>query len=172
MAGQIHVRDATSEDASHMDRVLKAAFETDAEAKIVEALRRDGASTISCVAQVDEAVVGCVVFSPVHLEDHPELAALGLAPVAVDPRHQTRGIGARMIDAGLDRCRESGAAAVFVLGQPDYYTRFGFQNASDFGIDSEYQVPAGYFMVLELKAGTLNRTHGGTARYLPVFQMV
>ena len=89
--------------------------------------------------------------------------------MAVRPGHQRQGIGTALIEAGLDRCRETRVGAVVVLGHPDYYPRFGFLKSSGFDIKSEYDVPAEAFMVVELQAGYLD-DHSGTVQYHDEFR--
>jgi putative acetyltransferase len=128
---------------------------------------------VSLVA-VDEAsggVVGHVLFSPVEIYDGgPGIRAVGLAPVGVLPEYQGKGAGARLIRAGLEACREAGYDAVVLLGEPGYYSRFGFERASDHGLGNEYAVDE-HFMVLELRSGALDGSRG-TVRYRPEFGQV
>ena len=95
------------------------------EAEIVDRLRADGALTISLVAVDDERIVGHVAYSPVTIDGN-DRGWFGLGPVAVDPRHQCYGIGRHLIERGLNELRVAGAAGCVVLGEPDYYGRFGF----------------------------------------------
>ena len=101
--------------------------------------------------------MGHVLFSPVQVDgrgfDPPIM--VGLAPVAVLPEHQGRGIGAHLIREGLQACREAGYGAAVVLGEPGYYTRFGFEQASGKGLGNEYGVDD-HFMVAELRNGALD----------------
>lgn len=137
-----------------------SAFETSAEAGLVNVSREKAEPVISLVAEEEGKIVGHIMFSPVSLSDHPDLKLMGLAPMAVDPGHQYGGIGSALVEAGLKRCRQLGFAWVVVLGHPDYYSRFGFLPSSRFGIDSEYEVPAEVFMVMELRRGALNGRTG------------
>ena len=91
--------------------------------------------------------------------------AVGLAPLAVDPDCQRRGIGSRLVAQGLDRCRESGYRIAVVLGHPAYYPRFGFVPARLHGIRFEMEVSDDAFMVLELEPGALAGCTG-VARYV------
>jgi putative acetyltransferase len=93
---------------------------------------------------------------------------MGLAPLAVAPSHQGRGIGSALVRAGLEACARAGAGAVVVLGEPQYYARFGFGAAAPLGIRSEYEVPEDAFMVVEL-VPTYLRAVRGTVVYHPVF---
>ena len=145
-----------------------AAFETQAEADLVDVLRQHAQPIVSLVAEEDGEVVGHIMFSPVSLSGHPDLKVMGLGPMAVVPAYQRKGFGSALVQAGLDHCRELGFAAVVVLGHPTYYPRFGFSPSSQFGIDSEYDVPEEVFMAMELKPEALSQITG-RVRYHPAF---
>ena len=145
-----------------------AAFETAAEAGLVDALREQARPLVSLVADDGGAVIGHILFSPVALPGHPGLAIMGLAPMAVAAAHRGRGVGSALVREGLERCREIGCDAVVVLGHPAYYPRFGFVPAAGFGIGCEYDAPAEAFMILELRPGALAGA-GGTVRYHAAF---
>jgi putative acetyltransferase len=155
-------------DRSAVRAVNRSAFETPAEAGLVDALREQARPLVSLVAEDGGEIVGHILFSPVSLSSDPALAIAGLAPMAVAPSHQRRGIGSALVRAGLEECRERGFGAVVVLGHPTYYPRFGFSSSSSFDISCEYDVPEGVFMVLELRAGFLDGA-SGTIRYHSAF---
>jgi putative acetyltransferase len=134
----------------------------------VDALRSQATPIISVVAHDEGALVGHILFSPVSLTGHDELKIMGLAPMAVVPAQQRRGIGSALVREGLERCRRLGYGAVVVLGHPEFYSRLGFVPASLFGVTSEYDVPDDVFMALELAAGALEGK-AGTIRYHPSF---
>lgn len=94
----------------------------------------------------------------------PRYMALG--PMGVHPKHQKRGIGTRLVQTGVDHLARLGVEAVFVLGHPEYYPRFGFTPARWFGIGCEFTVRDDAFMVRELKAGSLGGV-SGVIRYVP-----
>jgi putative acetyltransferase len=109
--------------------------------------------------------VGHVLFSPAVIEgEHGKLAGSGLAPLAVLPEYQRQGIGSELVRAGIAHIRQSGCPYVIVLGHPEYYTRFGFEPASRFGISSEWEVPDEAFMILILDKRAM-RDVSGVARY-------
>lgn len=162
------IRSETPADAAAVREVVKAAFPTPGEADLVDALRHQGLSRISLVAEVEGAVLGHILFSPVTIADaHP---GLGLAPVAVHPRLQRHGIGSRLIEEGLRRARASGASCCVVLGDPAYYERFGFRHARPLGLDNEYGCDR-EFMVLELAPGGLTGC-SGLVRYSSPFRLL
>lgn len=102
-------------------------FSRQTEHLIVERLRRDGALTISLVAEVDGRVVGHIAFSPVWL-DEADCGWFALGPVAVARDHQRQGIGGSLVRAGLEELRRRGARGCILVGDPAYYRRFGFEN--------------------------------------------
>ena len=163
----IVVRDATDADHDEVEAVLLAAFETDAEAKLVRDLREQGDAPIELVAEARGRVIGSIVFGPITIEGGDgRLRAMGLAPLAVDPAWQGRGVGGALVRQGLRACEDARAGAVFVLGEPGYYARFGFETASKHGFGNAYGVDEP-FMVLPLKS---QLGPAGLARYAPAFQ--
>lgn len=171
LAINITIRDEAPQDVEAVYRVNQQAFETEAEAELVDMLRINGKAVISLVADTNGLIVGHVLFSPVTIE--PPIAnwnALGLAPLAVSPEWQRQGIGKELVKHGIERCRSLGIELLVVLGHPDYYPIFGFHKASDFGITNEYQADEA-FMILELVPGTLHRS-GGLVKYAPEFNQV
>lgn len=152
-----------------MREILRLAFPTDAEARLVDALRAGGLMVVSLVAERAGEVLGHVLMSPVTLEPSGPPGA-GLAPIAVHPSRQRCGIGSALVREGLAACAATGIAFVVVLGDPAYYGRFGFRRASARGLANEYGADAA-FGVVELKPGALT---GGPAlvRYHPEFSRV
>jgi putative acetyltransferase len=143
------IRVEGSTDILPIRHVNVAAFGRDGEANLVESLRRSGALVLSLIAVVDNRVVGHVGFSPVILERSPAgFRAVGLAPVAVLPGFQRRGIGAALIRRGLAECSALRFGGVVVVGNPLYYSRFGFLPASRFDLRCEYDVPEEVSMAL------------------------
>ena len=167
----ILIRDETPQDYRTVYTVNEQAFETNAEAELVNLLRSRGKAVISLVAEIGGEIVGHILFSPVAIEPHaPAWNALGLAPVAVRPGHQQQGIGKALVNSGLERCRELDIDLVVVLGHPTYYPKFGFRKASDYGLANEYQADDA-FMVLELKPGILGKVNG-LVKYAPEFNEI
>ena len=146
--------------------VNAAAFDTTAEARLVDALRAAGAATLSLVAEERGEIVGHILFSPVTIEGRPGLDVVGLAPMAVVPARQRQGIGSRLVREGLAELRQKGCVGVVVLGHPRYYPRFGFVPASRLGLRCEYDSPDEAFMALELVPGALAGPPG-LVRYHP-----
>jgi len=145
------IRSELAGDAEAIRQVVTAAFEGAAhssgtEAKIVEWLRASSALTISLVATRNDEVVGHVAFSPVTIGGQSD-RWFGLGPVAVRPDLQRSGIGAALITKGLEMLEQQGAAGCVVLGDPDYYGRFGFRVDPDIRYPD---APAEYFQTLAI----------------------
>lgn len=165
------VRDETPQDEAAVRAVELAAFEGPGEADLVDALRGEP-GVISLVAEVAGEVVGHLLLSPVEVQGQATSRALALGPMAVLPGHQRQGIGSALVRASLERARASGAPGVIVLGHPDYYPRFGFEPAEDYGLSCKWPVPPGVYRVCELEAGWLAAQGGGVVRYHPAFDGV
>jgi putative acetyltransferase len=166
MLSRLTVRLARAEDAPHLRRVHEAAFGSGAEASLVEQLVADGDASLSLVALVGDERVGHLLFSPVTV-CHERCDGLGLAPLGVHPTWQRRGVGSKLVTAGLAACRRRGVGFVVVLGDPEYYQRFGFEPAADRGLGNEYGATSA-FAVIELRTGGIPAA-GGVARYAPAF---
>ncbi len=164
----MEVRSEQTGDIRSIRKVNLDAFETDAEANLVDALRNSGIDLISLVAEENGDIIGHILFSPVTIDDFPEIKIMGLGPMAVVPEWQRKGIGAKLVNKGLRTCQESGYKAVVVLGHPEYYPRFDFKPSVEFGIYSEYDVPKEVFMVKELRQGALDKVTG-TVKYHEAF---
>ena len=158
----MNLRPERAADRAAIRAILVAAFPTDAEARVVDRLWASGNATAGMVAEVEGEVVGHILFSPVVVDGPQRRHGLGLAPLAVSPRQQKRGIGSLLIAAGIDACRGK-TPFVVVLGEPGYYGRFGFTTAGDVGLRNEYGA-TDEFMVLELREGGLPPA-GGLVRY-------
>jgi putative acetyltransferase len=161
-------RSETAADRAAIFEVHRAAFPSDAEARLVDLLRAAGRATVSLVLEVDGAVAGHVLFSPVTAAEGGE--GLGLGPVAIKPELQRRGLGGRLIEAGLALARASRYPYCVVLGEPEYYHRFGFRHARPLGLDNEYGADEP-FMAMELRPGGLAGVRG-LVKYAPEFAAV
>ena len=164
----IHISPEQPGDIDAVRHVNTCAFDTPAEADLVDVLRAAVTSCISLVARVEGEIVGHALFSPVEVIGAEQWSAMALGPMAVLPEHQRTGIGSRLVEAGLDACRSSGHAVVIVLGHPDYYPRFGFVPAPPLGLTCKWDVPPEVFMVAELEPGAL-KGRRGRVEYHPAF---
>jgi len=152
----VNIRFENSGDLTGVRHINIEAFDTDAEANLIEALRKSDIPIISLVADLNGEPVGHILFSPVALDgNRSNISIAGLGPMAVLPDRQNRGIGSRLVEEGLRQCKGSGYEVVVVLGHPNYYPRFGFLPSVNYGIKTEYDVPAEVFMIKELQDGAL-----------------
>ena len=164
-APHITIRPELPEDGWAVRKVLNDAFDGPAESELVESLRASGELVLALVALDNAAVAGYIAWPRLLVETPRDVrAAVGLAPLGVDPSHQRRGIGDALTRAGIAQLRESGERLAFVLGDPNYYQRFGFSLEAARAFDSSY---AGeHFMALMLAADAPER---GRVRYPAAF---
>ncbi len=171
MTKTFEVRAETGADRAAVGEVLRAAFPTDAEARLVEALRDGGALALSLVAEEGGQIVGHIAFSELEVGEAQAATTppgLALAPVAVLPECQRRGLGAALVGEGLRRLAAARRPFVIVLGHAEYYPRFGFAPASRYGILCPFPAPDEAFLALELNPGGLQGVTG-TVCYRPEF---
>jgi putative acetyltransferase len=163
----MNVRQETEDDITAIHEVEVAAFGQADEANLVDALRRNGKLVISLVAEQQGKIAGHIGFS--EMETEPRLDnchILGLAPVAVIPSRQKKGIGSALITRGLTIAQDRGYTHVVLLGEPLYYSRFGFLPARAFGITNEY-TESDEFMIRAL--GVTGMPTGVLMKYQPEF---
>lgn len=160
----VAIRAATAGDAPAVDALLRASFPEPAEAELVAHLARDGDIVLVLVAdeEADGAVLGTVVFSRMAVDlGGKSVPAVALAPLAVVQAARQQGVAEALVRAGLDWLREAGVAMVFVLGEPDYYGRFGFEAALAEGFASPYAGP--YLQAIVLAGGCLEGVPGAAS---------
>ncbi len=151
--------------------VVRAAFGQDDEARLVEALRRDPAfvAGLSLVAVDAGRVVGHLLMTRAAVETaEGDVECLALAPMAVVPGLQRCGVGSLLVERGLAEARGMGHALVVVLGHPEYYPRFGFEQASGYGVRVTFEAPEEAVMVMWLDEGE-RRVVDGVVRYAGTF---
>lgn len=165
----VKIRFSTDADRAAIFGVHNSAFGAAQGSEIVELVSgllndKTAIPVFSLVAETDERVVGHILFSTVRIQSGCHAAcALILAPLAVSKEHQGRGIGSLLIKEGLKELAASGVGLVFVLGDPNFYRKFGFRPAGVLGYEAPYAIlieHADAWMVQELKAGILGRAQG------------
>lgn len=170
----INVRPEISDDIDKIDEIYRRAFETDLEANLVKAIRGSEyfIPELSLVAVKQTRVVGHILFSGIKIiGEREEIPALALAPMAVLPEYQRQTIGSQLVYQGLLESANLGHKIVIVVGHPEYYPRFGFKLARNYGIRAPFDVPDEAFLVLELEVGALKDIRG-VVKYNPAFNTV
>jgi putative acetyltransferase len=167
------IREESAGDVAAIHRVNARAFESDAEARLVDALRDGGGLVVSLVAEIAGEIVGHIAFSPVTVTSDGGriFDGVGLAPMAVEPQRQRAGIGGMLIAGGLQRLRAAGHRFCVVLGHAGYYPRHGFVRASTHGVRWERPVPDECFLIQALVPAGLDGV-SGTVRYRPELDAV
>lgn len=169
MSVEFTVRTEVPDDIDAIQRVNDLVFGAPGEGKLVDRLRADGLVISSVVAIANGEVIGHALFSELRIDSTGgEIRAAALAPVAVLPDWQGRGVGSALIREGLNHCRGASVDAVIVLGNPAFYTRFGFSAELAKGLDSPYSGPA--WMALDFQTGCL--ASGGVVHYPDAFSLV
>jgi len=166
----VELRVEQPQDVAAIHDVNELTFEQPAEANVVDELRRTCPEHVSLVAEEDGAVVGHVLFTPATIRSEGrKVIGMGLAPLAVLPERQGRGIGSALVEKGIELLAERGCPFVVVLGHPGFYPRFGFERASAHGLRSQWEgVPDEAFMVLVLDPEAMAGA-SGVARYRDEF---
>ena len=154
------IRSETSGNHKEIEHLLLAAFPTSFECRLLQQIREDEDAVYSLLAVDATGVIGHALFSRLFAP----ATALALGPVAVMAERRRRGIAAALIQAGIDRAKTEGWAAVVVLGDPRYYRRFGFSQDAVRGMSCRYAGPG--LMGLSLARGGLDGPH---IEYAPAF---
>ena len=166
----VTIRQERPDDFAAVRALNEAAFGRAAEGAVVDSIRTACPDAVSLVAVDDGRVVGHIFFSPVLASGRSGPAqGMGLAPMAVLPERQRRGIGTMLVRAGIEALRRQNCPYIIVLGHPEYYPRFGFVPASRYGLSCQWDgVPDEAFMILVLDEPTVAGL-SGTARYRDEF---
>jgi len=166
----IAIRPATGGDVAAIDALLRRAFPAPDEAMLVQRLCVAGDMVLTMVADDEDsgALAGVVVFSRMQAEIAGKpIAAVALAPLAVEAAWRGQGVGEALVQAGLAQLTDAGAMLCFVLGEPDYYERFGFATDWAQGFASPYA--GDYLMALPLQGGAMPCGERGAATHAPAF---
>lgn len=159
----IEIRQEEACDFPAVYEINLKAFNRKEEARLADRLRLgDGfIPELSLVATVEDKIVGHILFTKISIIDEDRSHdSLALAPMAVSPDMQGKGIGEQLVRYGLDKARELGYQSVIVLGHTEYYPRFGFVPTSKWNIRPPFNVPADVFMAKELIDGSLSNVKG------------
>ena len=157
------IRAETSLDHHSIFEVNKLAFGKTDESQLINKIRKGNEfiSELSLIAILEKNIVGHILFSKIKIKDQDkEYTSLALAPMAVLPEFQNKGIGSMLVQEGIQKAKKLGFDHVIVLGHKNYYPKFGFEKASKWNIKCPFEVPDENFMAIELKLGSLNEVEG------------
>lgn len=160
----INIRQERIEDYNEVCFVIKTAFKgaehTDGnEHNLVNSLRKSNCfiPKLSIILEVDGKLIGHILFTEVKVGNN---TILGLAPISVLPEYQNKGLGGKLIKYGHKVAKELKYKGIVLLGYPDYYTKFGYAPAINYGIRNTFEVPEEFFMAIELEDGSLDEIEG------------
>jgi len=162
----IVIRETLPEDIDSILGVVSAAFCNEKEPQLVKDLLEDSSAQpiLSLLAFENEKPIGHILFTKVTVDSAENQVTMALlAPLAVVPEAQRRGVGGKLIDVGLKMLLKSGVERVFVLGHPEYYPKYGFKPAGCQGFQAPYPIPeecAGAWMVQNLGNRTFEKVSG------------
>jgi len=168
---QVDIKREKKRDYEEIEMLLKVIFNNDTVADLVTQLR--GADSfiprLARVAKINNQIIGLVVCSNATIvKGRRSIDVLVLAPLAVLPAYQHLGIGGELIRNVFQKARELEFQAVFVIGDEDYFPRFGFEPASNFDVSCNFDISNENFMALELIPGALSNA-SGKLKLLPLF---
>lgn len=161
------IRNERKNDYVEIRKINDLAFGQKNEGNMIEALRKtsDYNASLSLVAEIKNKIVGHILFYPIKIKNEKkEYTVLSLAPMAVHPAYQNKGIGSKLVKRGLEIAKAIDFNAVIVVGHPNYYPRFGFIPASNWELQLPFDAPDNAFLALELKESTL-KNGSGTVEY-------
>ena len=166
----VEIRKEQSGDIEIIRTVNDRAFERSEEGQVVDTLRTSCEKFLSLVAFIEGEIVGHILFTPVTIEQSSgTVEGMGLAPMAVLPECQNQGIGSKLVEVGLDIIKQADCPFVIVLGHENYYPRFGFQPASNYGLACQWDgVPEEAFMAMILDKIKMKDV-SGVAKYRSEF---
>jgi predicted N-acetyltransferase YhbS len=171
---EVIIRQETESDYGEIYKLNVTAFGQENEANLVESLRDSEAfiPSLSLVATINNQIVGHILISKIKILDGFKVHhSLSLAPMAVNPSVQKKGIGGLLIKRGLQIATELEYTSVIVLGHERYYSRFGFVPTKKWGISAPFEVPVEVYMGIELVKDGLKEV-GGTVQYPKEFAHV
>jgi putative acetyltransferase len=161
------IRQEQQQDIASIREVNDLAFGQLVEGSIVDKLRERCDEFLSFVAVEQGLILGHILFTPAVLETKTgTINGLALAPMAVLPDHQCKGIGTKLANAAIRQIKDTSCPFIIVLGYPEYYQRFGFESAARYGITSEWDVPVEAFMIMILDKQRMQNS-SGIAKYRP-----
>lgn len=162
------IRRETNKDYKEVEKVIEESFKSaeftdNDEHNLVKRLRSSDEfiKELSLIAEIDNKIIGHILLSKALIKDvNKDIETLALAPLAVLPEYQSNGIGKKLINEAIEKAKSLGYKSIVVLGHENYYPKFGFKKASNYGIKAPFDVPDEAYMVLELLPNALNEVNG------------
>lgn len=169
----IVIRKEEEKDYKQVYEVNKLAFQQKNESILIEKIRKgeNFIPDLSLVAEIDNRIVGHILFSKIKIVGDSIFESIALAPMAVIPVFQKQGVGSKLIKKGMAKAKELGFDSIIVLGHKDYYPKFGFERASKWNIKCPFKVPEEAFMAIALTKKALE-DKAGTVKYPDEFMEV
>ena len=160
---QVKIKRIKKQDFEEVEMLLKVAFDGDSVANLMNKLKDTSQfiSELTRVARINEQIIGIIVYSHAQIiRGKKTHETISMAPMAVLPAYQNLGIGSELIRNSFTKARELEYKSVLVMGHEEFYPRFGFKPASEFGIICPFDVPDENFMALEFFPDTLSGVSG------------
>jgi putative acetyltransferase len=158
------IRTETVSDFEEVYELNKLVFGRDDESKLIERIRlsKQFIPELSIVIEEQNGIIGHVLLSKAEVvENDVSYEVIVLAPIAINPKHQRKGLGSKLIQEAFSKCKELGYGLIFLIGHPTYYPRFGFKPARKYHFElKQFIVRDEVFMVCELFEGELNKVKG------------
>lgn len=165
------IREEKLSDYLEIQKLNDLAFGQEDEGILINELRAnpDYISALSLVAEINDTIVGHILFTPIKIVGQQSHSSLALAPMSVLPKFQRQGWGSKLVNAGLKKVNQLNFTSVIVLGHLEFYHKFGFKPASLWNITAAFSVPDEVFMAIELESNALKNI-SGIVQYLDAFQ--
>lgn len=157
------VEELTRAAFDNPDRIDRSKIDCPIEHYMVHKLReKDGIMELSFVAETEGRIVGHIIYSHAYIlqSDGSKVTVLNFGPLSVWPELQRTGIGSALMKHSIDEARKLGYGAILFFGHPQYYPRFGFVEAKEFGITDRNGNNFPAFMAMELKEAYLKNVFG------------
>lgn len=151
------IRLENNSDRYRIERIHNEAFDNPDEGRIVNELRKNNNLTLSLVCEINKRLIGHIAYSPI-INREKETIGIGLGPVGVLPTFQNQGVGFRLIEEGNEDVSKMNYDKIFVLGDPQYYSRFGFELARDYNYFCDFDPTGNHFMILGSNKNRYKRT--------------